>query len=209
MMEKRCSSCGHQLSSAEKVCPECGRPIPAGATTRRRDHIIVMATLILAAAVYFGSLLIKPNRSADHPETEVASAAVQDDMDAFISKLPTDFTALVDMGNALMDRGEFHRAIACYQKALALDSLAVDVRVDLGTCQHNLQDYDQAIASFTRALAIDSGHQIAKFNLGIVYFTMGDSTVAGDWWRRLLAENPPEELRARTEQLLSHLSRPR
>jgi tetratricopeptide (TPR) repeat protein len=127
------------------------------------------------------------------------------DMESFVKNLPGEFESLVSMGNVLMDQQRYALAMECYSRALAQRPDDADIQVDMGTCQHALGQNEAAIASFTKALENKPDHKIAKFNLGIVNYSLGDTAQAAQWWNRLLAENPPADLKARTEAMLAKL----
>lgn len=168
------------------------------------DHIIIGTVLVVTSLVYIGFALTSKEDSSthnhSHPETETPT-----EMAAFLENLPSDFEALVSMGNALMDKGEYSLALECYSRALEQNPDDTDVRTDLGTCRHALGDNKAAIADFMKVLEINPAHEIAKFNLGIVYLSLEDSARAFDWWQKLLNENPSEELKLRLESIMNEV----
>ena len=124
------------------------------------------------------------------------------EMEQFLESLPTEYGSLVSMGNALMDQGQYQMAAACYRRALEQDSSSADVWVDLGTCEHALGHNEQAIGNFKKALALDPHHQIARFNLGIVYYTLGDAAQAVEYWKGLLSDSLEPDMRQHIEELI-------
>ncbi len=204
MSEKRCSHCGKPVQGSEKYCSDCGFPVGKRGVGRvLSDHIIVIAILALVALAYIGYGTV----IADHPQavskTEPPKQGMPPiEMDQFLSSLPTDFSSLVSMGNALMDRGQYQFATVCYERALEQDSSATDVWVDLGTCEHAQGHNEAAIGDFKNALALNPHHQIARFNLGIVYYTLGDDSLAVQWWQSLLADSLEPDMRQHLEELI-------
>jgi cytochrome c-type biogenesis protein CcmH/NrfG len=210
MPESTCKKCGHNLKPKDKFCPECGQPVGAAKTARenrlRKDHLLVLGLLAIVAVIYIGYRLVNPDEAAEMAAHQAAQqqqphGMPQMDVAAFRDQMPTDYPSLVSMGNELMDRGQFALAVECYSRALEIKPTEPDVMVDMGTCQHNLGLNRDAIINFQRALQLEPAHQIAKFNLGIVYLTLEEPDKAVEWWDKLLAENPTGELKERTEML--------
>lgn len=211
MPEKKCQNCGHALSQSAKFCPECGASVSGYNKSKkaspRKNHIIIISFLVVATIFYFVFSLVGDKGKTveeDKPHGTVRTPSTTE-MAAYRENLPDSFAPLVQMGNSLMDQGQFQLAIECYSKALQFDSTDPNVRVDLGTCQFNFGDSPSAIANFKKALEFTPSHQTAKFNLGIVYFSMADTTSAIEWWSKLLEENPAPDLRSRTEDLMMQI----
>jgi len=209
MKNTNCAKCGKTLKPSDKYCPACGHQVGqavSGNQTGRRDQFIIIGVLVIVALIYVGYQAIASKSS---PTTNQPSSAGQTSMpvdkEAFTRNLPTDFSSLVSMGNALMDQGDYELAIECYQRAAAINPEDVNVIVDLGTCKHSLGQNEEAIQYFKKALEIDPKHQIAKFNLGIVYYAAGQPDTAMAWWKRLLAENPSPDMKKQTEALIKQL----
>ncbi|MFH1699247.1 MAG: tetratricopeptide repeat protein [Candidatus Zixiibacteriota bacterium] len=211
MPDKKCQSCGHELNSSTKYCPECGAAIKSGKRQKHdssgENHVIIIAILIVAAAIYSGFILTGDKDQTDQSPRDSANAPSMTDLTAYRNNLPESFESLVQMGNSLMDQGQYPLAIECYSKALRIDSTNANVRVDLGACQQGSGNSQAAIAQFKKALEFQPDHQTAKFNLGIVYYSISDSANAIEWWSKLLEENPPPELRKRAEELMMPLLR--
>ncbi|MEE9441694.1 MAG: tetratricopeptide repeat protein [candidate division Zixibacteria bacterium] len=209
MPVKICQTCGHGLSPTAKFCPECGASVKNGQKQKTasagKNHVIIIAVLGVAAAIYLGSLLVGEEDQIAQAPHDFSNIPLTTELATYRDNLPDSFEPLVQMGNSLMDQGQFHLALECYSKALQIDSIDVNVRVDLGTCQHSIGNNQAAIAQFKKALEFQSDHQTAKFNLGIVYYSMADTANAIEWWSRLLEEDPPPELRSRAEELMMQL----
>jgi cytochrome c-type biogenesis protein CcmH/NrfG len=212
MTSKTCSNCDGPIKAGDRLCPLCGHPVNGETGTghsRFRYHLIVLGVLALAAVVYVGYEAMSSRPTSPEPRaTRPVQPTGPQDMARFRETLPAEFASLVSMGNALMDQREYILAVECYQKALQQHPESTSVLVDLGVCRHALGQNDEAIAHIKKALEYDPAHQIAKFNLGIIYLVKGDTAEAAAWWNRLLAENPPPDLKTRTEQFLHQIGRP-
>lgn len=204
MAEKRCSHCGNLISDDAKYCSSCGFTAGRRGIVRiLLDHVIVVAILALIALAYIGYNTVIADRTPPVKKTEIQSHGMPPiDMNQFQEGLPKDYASLVSMGNSLMDQGQYEMAVTCYSRALEQDSSSADVWVDLGTCEHALGKNEEAIGKFTKALEINPDHQIARFNLGIVSYTVGDTAQAVQWWKSLLSDSLQPEMRQHLEELI-------
>lgn len=213
MAEKNCSGCGEPLAASARFCPACGRPADGvrKGKTSLKDHVLILIVVVAAGAVYLAAQMLSPEAVA-RPEKKPAEMGAMGgqmpamNMDAFIASLPKDFESLVSMGNALMDQTHYAMAVECYTRALNQHPNDPNVVVDLGACQHALGNDREAIASFMKGLSLDPAHKIAKYNLGIVYWGMGDTAQARGWWETFVKESPPSEMRGQVEALLAQLN---
>ena len=110
--------------------------------------------------------------------------------------------ARVELGNLLMDHGQYEDAARWYREALALAPDNNDVRVDLGACLVSAGKADEALGEFDRALANDPGHKKALFNKGIALMQTGKPKEAVAVWEGLLKRYPDDpQLRGLREQI--------
>jgi len=104
---------------------------------------------------------------------------------------PHNLAALIALGNAYFDAGQFKLAIQYYEQALRLNPHIADVVTDMGTCFRNLGMPDRAITQYEKALTMEPTHQNALFNLGIVYgYDRKDYSRAINYWQQLLHISP-------------------
>jgi tetratricopeptide (TPR) repeat protein len=82
---------------------------------------------------------------------------------------PNNYSALVGLGNAYLDSGQWKKAVVMYEHALAIDPRNADVRTDMGTAYRNLGMPDRALAEYRAALVEEPGHLNARYNMGIVF----------------------------------------
>jgi cytochrome c-type biogenesis protein CcmH/NrfG len=110
--------------------------------------------------------------------------------------------ARVELGNLLMDHGQYEDAARWYREALAIAPDNNDVRVDLGACLVSAGKAGEALAEFDRALANDPGHKKALFNKGIALMQTGKPKEAVAVWEGLLKRYPDDpQLRGLREQI--------
>ena len=108
----------------------------------------------------------------------------------------------VELGNLLMDHGQYEDAARWYREALALAPENNDVRVDLGACLVSAGKADEALGEFDHALAREPGHKKALFNKGIALMQTGKPKEAVAVWEGLLKRYPDDpQLRGLREQI--------
>ncbi len=123
-----------------------------------------------------------------------------------------NFAALVALGNAYFDSGNWKKAITMYEHALLIDPREADVRTDMGTAYRNLGLSERALAEYRLALKYEPGHLEARYNMGIVYaYDKKDYRAAIRIWQDMLKAAPnsshAEEIRATIATLKRELKR--
>ncbi len=109
---------------------------------------------------------------------------------------PDNLAALIALGNAYYDSGQWQKAIIIYDHALLVDPRNADVRTDMGTAYRNLGMCDRALAEYRLALQHEPAHLNARYNMGIVYaFDKKDFRSAIHVWEEILkiAPNYPHD----------------
>jgi len=163
----------------------------AGRQTGRRDLLIMAGVL---TAVTAGYLAFKRPSPPPGPEAEIQSSDMPtgDMADAMkaLGNLPTDYASLVSRGNVFMDECNYPLAAECYKRALARQADSPDVRVDYGACLHGMGLPQRAIEEFRRVIDMHPSHAGANFNLGIVFYDLGQTDSARVYWQRYLTIEP-------------------
>lgn len=72
-------------------------------------------------------------------------------------------------GLVYLDRGQFRRAVAFFNRAVESEPESADAYFGRGLVYHELEQYEEAIADFDRAIEIDPEHPYAHFQRGFVY----------------------------------------
>jgi tetratricopeptide (TPR) repeat protein len=120
---------------------------------------------------------------------------------------PQDADALVLMGNAKYDAGDYPAAESHYALALAVRPDDADVRGDLGNTFYQRQppDYRRAIEHYRLALRINPNHEIVLQNMASAAILLGDKAAAEQAVGQLTAANPNntflESLRSRVASM--------
>lgn len=112
-----------------------------------------------------------------------------------------NLAAVIALGNAYFDSGQWKEAIAFYEHALQIDPRNADVRTDMGTAYRNMGFSDRALQEYRKALSYEPGHQNARYNIGVVYaYDRQDYAAAIRVWEDLLLLSPTHP---RSEQMRS------
>lgn len=120
---------------------------------------------------------------------------------------PDDINGWKMLGRSYMTLGNFPAAVNAYETAVQLESaLNAQTLVDLAVAVAQAEGQQltpRAVSAFENALAIDPRHPEALFYGGIAAFNRGDENLAADRWERLLATDPPPEVRAILEERIA------
>lgn len=123
-------------------------------------------------------------------------------LEALAARNESNAQVRVQLGDLLMDHGQYENATKWYRDALGVQPDLVDARVDLGAALLNLAQPDEAIAEFDRALQKDPVHKKALFNKGLALMQTGRAGEAVAVWESLLKRYPGDpQLAGLKEQL--------
>ena len=171
-------------------------------TTMTREQtqrsLPIFLSLVLAAALLSGCSGGKSGSDASSgaPDSEEAKQephyhGLMEEYRSVLAEDPHNLAAIIALGNALYDAGQWREAIHYYEQALRLSPHNADVITDMGTCYRNLALPDMAIREYKKALQIDASHQNALYNLGLVYgHDKHDYLRSIAAWERLLEVAP-------------------
>ena len=211
-----CTNCMSILPSDSKYCPQCGRQIDStekhysetseGNKSKfsKPSQAYILIFSAVAIAILIVVLILESNQDAIKEKKEISSNTQEKspEIEAQLEKLnqdPESGPLNIEMGNLLFDSGKFDQAIPFYQKALTKNSQDIAVQIDLAVCFFNMRMIDQAILEMGKALELDPNHPKGLFNMGIIYYNIGDFEKVNEYWLRLITNNPEltEALRAR------------
>lgn len=141
---------------------------------------------IYKCGTFSGSSLSAPPTAMDEArQREIASLTDQ------TRQHPDDAAAWIQLGHRYFDADMAPKAIAAYEKALAITPENADVWTDMGVMYRRNGNPEKAVAAFDRAIQINPVHEISRFNKGIVLFhDLKDTKGALAVWEALLAINP-------------------
>lgn len=95
-----------------------------------------------------------------------------------------------NLGAAWHALGRFDLAIACYEKALSIESKFPEAEYNLGNALKDLGRFAEAVARYRRALVLKADYPDAHNNLGVVLQTLGKPAEAIGHYQQALALNP-------------------
>ncbi len=72
----------------------------------------------------------------------------------------------MQLGNAYFDADQFQKAIAAYEKSLAIDPGNPNVWTDLGVMYRRNKQPRKAVEAFSKAMAADPKHEVSRMNKG-------------------------------------------
>ena len=154
-----------------------GRQVAEGHYVARTTFFLslLVALMVGGAAGYFlggsaGPAEIKQPVSAQNNQEamnkQLFDAIIKQEQ--VVQQKPGDSGAWVQLGNLYFDTRTPDKAIAAYDKALAIDPNQPDVLVDCGVMYRAVAKYDKALEYFDKALKIQPKHLTAMFNSGVV-----------------------------------------
>ena len=123
-----------------------------------------------------------------------------------MKKDPSNYQALVQIGNDYFDLGEAQKSVDAYSKALAIKDGDPNVLTDMGVMYRQLKDFPKALAAFRKAAAASPTHPQSRMNIGVVLMhDLNDPKGAIAAWEDYLrvAPNDPnaEDIRRSIEEL--------
>jgi len=88
------------------------------------------------------------------------------------------------------EKGNYEKAITCFQKALDVDSLFAFAWDNMGLCYRKTGKYDQAIYAYSRSLNLDPLGQMPLMNIAVAYKYQKEYTKAISAYERLAELDP-------------------
>ena len=200
----------------KKPLPSTTDSSTAPSWTSVQAYVLASFCLVLGVALGYlfrGSASSVPQAAAAaqtigaQVENSQAQAALQQSvapwLDA-VNRNPTDYDALVKLGDLYYDGQQFPNAIQYYERALAIHPENPDVRTDLGTAYWYTGNADKALAEMETSLKYKPGHPQTLFNLGWVKWQgKADAKGAVAAWQKLLAANPDYPQKKQVEQYIA------
>ena len=181
-----------------------------------KKETILLLVVVLAVGILIGVIVTNtkkettPTVTAQAPPAASAPAVDYQQkitmLERIVAKEPENRNAWVQLGHNYFDADQPARAIAAYDKALALNGDDANVLTDQGVMYRRIGAFDKAIASFTKANEVNPNHQQSLYNLGIVYlYDLKDTALALEAWKKFLTVAPPGQQAAQVQAEVANL----
>ena len=107
-----------------------------------------------------------------------------------IARNPNAFTAYLNLGVLLTDKGEDDAAISCIQKSLEINPRIIEAHYSLGTVFLKTDRIDEAIAQFQETIRLEPAYADAYYNLGTALGRKGQIDEAISQYRAAIRLKP-------------------
>ncbi|HMD69565.1 MAG TPA: tetratricopeptide repeat protein, partial [Chitinivibrionales bacterium] len=109
-----------------------------------------------------------------------------------------DATMYSSLGGIYQKEGQYAKAVAMYQKALALDTRNVSVLSSLALCQAKNGDVNEAVISYEQSIAMNPDATADYKALGDLYTKQNKASQALSMYKKYLDKNPKDVSVARS-----------
>lgn len=157
--------------SATSVAAEIRGPSPSRGVPR---VLLAITGVAAAVAIAFGVYQFGAPAAASVPAASPAASAGLDEarvaqLMAAIQQDPNDTAALLELGDAFFQAGDYQAAVTWLEKLVALDPANVRALLALGAAQFNIGDAQDAEARWKAVLALEVNNVEAHYDLGFLY----------------------------------------
>ncbi|QTA79666.1 Tetratricopeptide repeat-containing protein [Desulfonema limicola] len=158
----------------------------------RQNAIWFALTMLVTgfvAGTIFGVMKTSPISDKSSGSQEILSHISH--LEEETGKNPQNAEAWEQLGHAYFDTEQYKKAIAAYEKYLAIEPENPNILTDLGVMYRRNKQPEKAVEAFTKAMDIDPKHEISRMNKGIVLlYDLQDEKGAIQAWESLLEINP-------------------
>ena len=140
---------------------------------------IVVAAVVAVGVYQFGA---PPASSAAQPTPSASGGLNQARVATLMAQIqtnPKDTAALLELGDAFFQAGDYSTAASWLDKVLVLEPNNTRALLALGAAQFNLGDAVKAKAQWVAVLAIDTNNVEAHYDLGFLYLNAAPPDLDG------------------------------
>jgi len=150
---------------------------------------------------------IGKDNSIMHGQVQVNEEVIKkmEEMKAAVDANPNDTSKVREYADFLLAAHKPDEAIPYYEMVLKKDPKRNDVRFSLTLIFYNKGEFDKAEAETNTILSYDKKNPMAKYNLGAIEATRGNSEKARQIWNELIQNNPDSNILKLTLNSLKRL----
>lgn len=116
-----------------------------------------------------------------------------EEMKAAVDANPNDTSKVREYADFLLAAHKPDEAIPYYEMVLKKDPKRNDIRFSLTFIYYNKGELDKAEEETNKILSYDKNNSMAKYNLGAIEATRGNSESARQIWSKLIQDDPKSE----------------
>jgi len=113
-----------------------------------------------------------------------------DSLDNYVTNNPNDTLTKKEYAGLLSMAHKTDKALDIYESILKINPERIDILLAESIIYFNTQDLDKSEIVTKKILSINSNYLEAKFNLGVIYISKGDTVGARNAWKDLIKNNP-------------------
>jgi len=177
----------------------------------------IAAAVFLGAVLTYGIMSTKSNSSSQQDNSGQADQQAQqgqqgqpsadvlheiDRLRQVVDKNPSDLGSTLQLANMLQDNTFYDQAAVYYKRYMDKVPTNVDARVDYGVTLFEGGHPQDALVQLKEAVKENPRHQVAYFNLGIVYLNVQDIADANAAFKKCAAIDPNTDVGKKAEQTL-------
>lgn len=226
VVDKYCISCGSRLTG--KVIVDGGggeRVVDVADIWKRKEtkiyrkeqrykkvgrskvsfmHLFYLTVGLIVVGLIGYGISIKDERKAP-PVDQSRVENILDEIERLRRKVeenPDDMQSTLILANLLHDSHLFEQAILYYSRYLSVNEEDVNARVDMAICLFEIGRSDEAIEEIEKALKYDPNHQLAYYNLGVIYLGKGEIQKANEYFRKCINIDPDSRAARQARQIM-------
>lgn len=216
----------HRESSEQKQTQVVGEPPPLSVLlSYYRFHIGALLCAIVIASISFAIVrrqIPEPTQQVQNGPSQTTGGstggstggargmnmsadtlALIQRMQDTIAQNPARHDVELRLANMFYDMGAFPMASMTYAKYLQAEPSNVPARIDYAYTLLRMGKSEEAVAETKTALKKEPDHPIATFNLGVIYYQLGQMEEAKIWLKKAQAIAPNSRVSEGAEKILT------
>ena len=177
---------------------------------------IVVGGILIAVWVLMSSFDLSGGESASRlaggAQQGIDTRAFEANVAALMERVrqnPSDYSALVGLGNSYYDAGRWAEAVPWYERALQVNPEDTNVRTDLGTAHLYSGNPERAKQEWFKVLEQDPNKVETHYNLAVLYSQANppDLEAAAREWETVIRVAPNSEQARQAEKQLKAIGK--